>query len=324
MGTKNLNITNKKFSLMDLKHKYILLLLLSLILVLCLFLAVSTTTPMSPSLSTKVMDYDYNDDGVIDNADKSLIQNHLGESTSVGSFNRKFDNNYDGVIDESDVNLLDQSKGLELSAIADGMFTGETAFIDDEYRGLLKDKNWDYTLFALDESYVKSYWGSWLDISNRPYSTDYQCVIFATDMMKCSYKDLGYGTIAYAGSNIHSYNIFYTGGDWHDLKNWMILEPQNGMMFRADKPPRNMYKTKYIMFPVYLEQDVEKGMRSIYSITLVVNLDNKTVHKNNGYSNSWKIPNGLEEPSPKDYYTSYHPHQSLAATVANQISAPLG
>lgn len=302
---------------MNLKYKYVLI-LLPLSLILILFLITSTSAPTSPSLSTKVMDYDYNNDGVIENADKSLLLEHLGETTSKGSSNRKFDNNYDGVIDENDVDLLKQSKGLELSPITDGMLTGKTVSIDDHYRGLLEDKDWDYTLFALDRSYVKAYWGSWLDIDNHPYSMDYQCLNYAVDMTKCSYKDLGYGTIAYAGGLGHSYNIFYTGGDWHYLENWMVLEPQSGAMFRADKPVTDSYKTKHILFPVYTEGG---EYPAVYCIELVVNFENESIHKNHGHSNSHKVmATGQEEPSPKDYDTSYHPHQSLAATIINKVA----
>jgi len=91
--------------------------------------------------------------------------------------------------------------------------------------------------------------GSWTKISEYH---DMMCGGFSADTAMASYKGLGAGCILRGDSvskGNHAYNIFYVGGDWHDLTSWYILEPQNGHIFCAGDlgyPP--MYQTAYITF----------------------------------------------------------------------------
>ncbi|GAI82004.1 unnamed protein product [marine sediment metagenome] len=95
----------------------------------------------------------------------------------------------------------------------------------------------------------------WISIQLHPYhhipeGYQYICQNFAMDTGVAAYRALGYGCLLLGWAWTHGYNIFWVGGDWHDLNNWYILEPQSGKIFCAGNTGLpSMYHTLSIRFP---------------------------------------------------------------------------
>ena len=182
---------------------------------------------ISPALAlTQVMDFDYNDDGVVDDEDVRLIFVQM----YFEPYDRKYDNNYDGVINMTDI-LLTYNRseaGYNLTEIWNNIYRGETYItIDNKSFRVIKCNRTAVTI-STDFETTPNYY-DWLDIDYHPYINDeYVCLEFAFDLFLSSYQDFGYGVIFPAVSETHAYNVIWTGGDFYDANNWHIIEPQTG------------------------------------------------------------------------------------------------
>ncbi len=58
-----------------------------------------------------------------------------------------------------------------------------------------------------------------------PKNDNAVCVHYTRDLCRLAYKNLGPKTIAWGSSDVHTYGMIYTGGNWRDLSNWYIIDP---------------------------------------------------------------------------------------------------
>jgi len=187
-----------------------------------------------------VIDWDFNDDGCIDVLDLVILCNCI---LSNATYDRELDINFDGSIDVIDLqlmcnHLLDSSLCL----------CNKDVTIED-YKFTVHYNGKNYTIFAVRPQEVKDVELNYLRITLHPYKLPgYTCFHFSVDSYYALTKVLGYGRVGFATSTYHAYLIMYTGGDPSDLRNWMILEPQNGDLV-PNNTTNDMYKTVKIMFP---------------------------------------------------------------------------
>ena len=207
--------------------------------------------PPPPSTTIQVVDLDANNNGIVDAEDESAFLTVYPSVEGDPKYDRQFDANFDGVIDNKDYAIFSQTMGKNLNAIRDNIKTGI-------YEYLVWPDGWDASLTALNKDMVQEFTGrgvgktGWISIQLHPYILpDYYCQVFSVDTAVAAYKGLGYGCLLFAGSGEHSYNTFWVGGDWRDLNNWYILEPQNGAIYSAVANLPSTYQTKKIYFLDY-------------------------------------------------------------------------
>lgn len=259
----------------------------------------------SEYIPIEIVGLDANHNGVIDSGDEAMFLATLGSTLGDATYDRQFDINFDGRIDSVDEYSFNQSRGLALEMIRNSVKTG---LIEH----LVWPDGWDAYLVALDKDTVNEFTGrgttipGWISVQLHPYGSGYVCGHFARDTAVASYKALGYGCLlhTFGGStNVgHFYNLFWTGGDWHDLNNWWILEPQTGRLIgRATDELPTDYWSVFIFF--YDEKRVSfTGHVSLYSHILRVDYANGTVDFGSGESSV--SPAGTEEPVPDVFNTS--------------------
>lgn len=213
-------------------------------------LADSTEYPLS-----EVVDYDYDDDGVVDIDDVFYAINLYFNQ----EYDRAVDSNYDGVVAKDDVidTIQHYYDGLDIVAIRQA--------VKNDHSAELHWENIDFScnLIGLEPSQVEKYTRGWLDVWKHPYSfSEYHCSYFTIDYIIAAYKDLGYGCLlSFVGVTtlgyVHSENIFWDGDNrWQSLDNWYCVD-NNGHVYRLLEG--NKWDCKYnarIYFPIEnLEQN---------------------------------------------------------------------
>ncbi len=204
-------------------------------------------------LPIQIIDFDINNNGIVDGEDEAAFLAAYGSKEGDPNYDRRFDANFDGVIDGWDYDTFYRTLGKNLDIIRDNIKTGV-------YEHLVWTDGWDASLVALNKDMVQEFTGAtgkegWISIQHHPYypiveGYHYICQNFAMDTGVAAYRALGYGCLLLGWSWLHGYNIFWVGGNWHDLNNWYILEPQNGKIFNAAQPGLPlMYETLSIRFP---------------------------------------------------------------------------
>ncbi len=203
-------------------------------------------------IAIQIVDLDTNNNGVVGSEDEAAFLAAYGSRKGEPDYDRQLDANFDGIIDSRDYDIFYRTLGKILDVIRDSIKTGI-------YEYLVWPDGSDAYLVALNRDRVQEFTGfrdmeGWTSIRHHPYipnnDTKYICGMFGMDTSVASYKGLGYGCLLFAGSMLHGYNIFWLGGDWHNLNNWYILEPQNGKVFCAGAPNLlSMYQTQSISFP---------------------------------------------------------------------------
>lgn len=191
-----------------------------------------------------VLDTDLNNDGRPDKA-------------TLSPYVKKFDIDFDGVVGASDMDYVNSQMNqlLDLNAIKAGIFTGEIA-------QLTWPDGWTAPIRAVNPAILSKFIGTrmsygWLHGTRRPYCATepfYECAQYATDLTTATYKTLGYGIVFHTTSNAstglsHAYNACFLGGDWHNLKNWRLVEPQEGSIF---DPSLGATNPKYNTDSIYL------------------------------------------------------------------------
>jgi len=212
----------------------------------------------APYLPLDSLDIDSNDDGVIDAVDWAAADAASGKNLGQAGYNRKFDILFADTVSSADVTWtkVDQGAGFKLRTIRNNILT-------ETEETLTWSGNAPITLKVLtsDAATIQKFSGTgnpgdlptthgWAHGTGHPYVTGvYVCWNFAIDMAFAAYKALGYATLLYAENAVHAYNMFFIGGDWQDLHNWRILEPQTGdVMSAADNSAP--YDTSRIFFPI--------------------------------------------------------------------------
>lgn len=265
--------------------RLIFTLALALIISLCFSL-----TPVSPVLSTfpygiEIVDMDGNGDQKVDTQDFVMFSRCFGTIKGDKDYSRRWDFDFDDDIDSTDQMHLAQCifDELDLVTIRNEIKTSVTETLEWSQGG------WTCPLVQLttDHAKVRKFTGAdayqgdvkgWITVHRHPWAWDYPdgmiyiCQHFAEDTARASYKALGYGCILRASSDAHAYNIFWVGGDWTDLNNWYMLEPQTGGIANAANPdlPDN-WKTTQIYFPTYTDS------HSCHHHLLDVDFDEATV-----------------------------------------------
>ena len=101
----------------------------------------------------------------------------------------------------------------------------------------------------------------WLHGAGHPYVYGtfpvaqgfYVCEDYSSDLTVAAYKALGYGALVSAcsigtgGGTGHAFNAWFIGGDWHNLNNWRILDPETGEV--ESIRTGGVYDPKFFCFP---------------------------------------------------------------------------
>lgn len=160
-------------------------------------------------------------------------------------------------------------------------------------------------LSSCDSANVSDFVGSdagggdgWISVHLHPYSEEspvYICGHFAMETERASYRTLGYGCLLYAKSNSHAFNVIWKGGDWTDLSNWAVIEPDDGQVFSdASDVPEAGYQAVQIYLPNYTSNG------EVYCHTLTVDYGEATVAY--GQQNlKYIYSSGCEESPPAVY-----------------------
>lgn len=211
----------------------------------------------------KVVSLDANHNGVVDSGDEAMFLAVMDSVKGDTRYDRQFDANFDGIINLSDKMIFNETIGKVLEGIRNWIKTVTFTL-------LTWTDGWSANLVALNKNMIKEFTGlepvgggnpehGWISVREQVYRSPssgdpgYYCVQFSIDTMVAAYKALGYGCLL-LGISVeggHAYIIFWTGGDWHDLSNWQLLEPQAGRLWglsAADPALSTMYKTSRIYF----------------------------------------------------------------------------
>jgi len=231
--------------------------------------------PIPPYINTDNVAVD-DGDGILDDTDEAAM---IAAKTN---YVRRFDINFDGVVDDDyDDPYFDNTRANNpnLGIIRANIRT-------ETYQKLTWSGGWYAYLIQLvdDAATIQAFTGNnfvptygWTHINRHPYIVPegiYSCLCYAFDMMIASYRMLGYGCLLFATSNTHGYNMFWIGGDWTDLNNWRIVEPQSGAILSAGQANlAAKYQTCYIYFPSWRRA----GVNTVNCATLTVNYGNRTV-----------------------------------------------
>ena len=253
---------------------------------------------ISPALAlTQVMDFDYNDDGVVDLIDLAILGNHAGNESY---YEQMYDNNYDGVINQEDANLLSLRYGIyNLNEIWEKLY---------KYHIYVEEEGKRYKVVAVNLNGISGGYGfqeepnyyDWLDLDYHPYiPNEFVCNDFADNFFLASYKDFGYGVVFIAEGRGHLYNVVWSGGDFYNASNWYIIEPQNGNIVGTVakyKGSKSIYDTYYIHFPI--ETIFSMGQAQYIVRSWVVTGDGKLEYY--GYRPMWMFKPLEECPSSFD------------------------
>jgi hypothetical protein len=202
------------------------------------------------------------------------------------------DINGNGVVDQDDYDKMVDSwfnAGGDIYLCDYTFYAGEV-YTTQDYEGE------NFNIYSMDESALDEYVDYWIHVKHYEHKPGYVCHHFDMDTATACYRDLGYGTVMDACSSFHGYNIFWIGGDIHDLHNWIIVEPQTGYMRNAgdnDLPDR--YQTYWIFF--YKCKDKFGNGRGT---AFRVDYANKYVDIDNPILGSASIT-GLREPFPSSF-----------------------
>lgn len=255
-----------------------------------------------PSLhpAIEVVGMDYNQNGVIDSDDLAMLIVSLGSAKGDPSYERRFDNNFDGLINDADKHIVEEQLGASITDIRAAVRTGEVEWITWPAAPPRHPNSFTGPLVALDRAMIDMFIGDsshagWQTVDMHPYETNYICDQFGLDMAIAAYKGLGWGHILYAESNSHAFNIFWMGGDWHNLNNWIVLEPQNRTTYIASRVYASMYQTRVIYLPI------RGGPGNIIGVSLRVNYGAEEVSL--GIFQQELASGNIEEPVPDIFLT---------------------
>jgi hypothetical protein len=193
----------------------------------------------------------------LDTLDNDTDNDGRPDTAVLWHYHPKFDINFDKQVGDSDVSYVNSQMNqlLDLENIRAGLFTGEVV-------QLTWPDRWTAPIRAVNPAMLSKFIGTrmsygWLHGTRKPYCATqpfYECAQYATDLTTATYKVLGYGIVFHTTSNAggglsHAYNACFLGGDWHNLKNWRLIEPQEGSIF---DPSLGTTNPKYNTDSIYL------------------------------------------------------------------------
>lgn len=245
----------------------------------------------APYVGLNVAALDSDNNGILNAIDEAAM------ITAKTNYVRRFDTDFDGNVDEFDDTYFDNTRANNpnLDTIRNNIKIGTYQKLEipnlscylaalNPADAIMQTFNGGWEL-GVAETY------GWIHIYRHPYisgeyGSEYVCRSFAKDTAIAAYKTLGYGCLLPAWSSEHAYNMFWIGGDWHDLHNWYILEPQVGNHFSAaDETLDTAYQTEYIWFPK--RTHVTAQVTYLEQFRLGVNWAEKTVNYIVGSYNDW-------------------------------------
>jgi hypothetical protein len=193
----------------------------------------------------------------LDTLDCDLNNDGRPDKATPTPYVRKFDIDFDGAVGVNDITYVNSQMNqlLDLENIRAGLFTGEVV-------QLTWPDRWTAQIRAVVPATIKKFVGTkmtygWLHGTRYPYSATkgfYECHQYSTDLALAAYKALGYGVILSASGNAgggisHAYNVCFLGGDWKNIENWRLVEPQDGFIYDPTVGKTNaMYNTDTIYF----------------------------------------------------------------------------
>lgn len=215
-------------------------------------------------LPIEVLSVDSDGDGFVGMTDEYSFLSALGSCEGDPEYRRMFDMDFDGCIRDQPVGptlATDESRfydcmGKDLSFIREKVKANIAEYLEwpDGWGAWLvalrnENENSHYPIQEFTGALALPIKG-WIHLINHEHlGSEYGCASFACDTAIAAYKALGYGCLLYASSGMHAYNIYWVGGDWRDLHNWWVLEPQSGCVLgNAAHIGATTYQTRYICF----------------------------------------------------------------------------
>ena len=238
----------------------------------------------------EVVCLDSNNNGVVDEEDEANFLAAYPSNKGDGRYQRRFDANIDEVINSIDYAIFYGTLGKELRVIRNRVKTSI-------YEHLVWPDGWDIYIVALNKDRVTEFIGSfgeskegWIDVRHHTYSfPSYICQQFAVDTMVAAYKGLGYGCLLGASSVTdgysHAFNVFWAGGDWRNLNNWWVIEPQQGTFIGSvgDSNLPGIYQPVLIYIPDFLIP----GTNDIAIRTLIPNYQTRSFSLGSVFESRW-------------------------------------
>lgn len=283
---------------------------------ICLVYVLTKPAKAAPLLVIQVVDLDSDNNGIVDEEDEAAFLAAYPSTERDLNYDRQFDANFDDVIDNKDYDIFYHTMGKNLNIIRDSIKTGV-------YEHLTWPDGWNAYLVALNKDKIDEFtgWGhldkeGWISVRHHPYYPyspeyyGYVCRHSAFDTAVAAYRGLGYGCLLFSYSPKHAYNIFWVGGDWHDLNNWYILETQSGGVFPAGRDHGAPYQTELIMFFDYMEPGIpSRSDKTFNGHCLNVDYEARTVSFGNITRRGVKLYSirgpGIEEPPPSSFDRAY-------------------
>ncbi len=243
--------------------------ILNLILLLLFFYGFVTGACADGQRQKGLTDLDFNDDGRINQLDLDLLKSHFNER-----YKRyvPWDLNADFQCDQKDFYYFTDHVPLDYwyhvaTNVSVWNMTNYTIARGNEPAVIVGEAVFPQSLDRII---------SWVKHSTSlepPKKEGVVCVHYARDLCRLAYKSLGPKTIAWGSSNVHSYGMIYTGGNWRVLSNWVIIDPLWGLYhFEEFSNTWRYHNTKTIK--VLLEE----GRYGYWAIHLAVNCQNNTVY----------------------------------------------
>jgi len=239
--------------------------ILTIFIVLAMGVSLFVGLGMAKAMPLEALDVDGNNDGGVNAVDMLMAAQGV---VGLVPYNRKFDLTFKGTVDMADVLRIAQYAvtNPDLATIRGAIVTGEKV-------RLTWPDGWTASLQILsnDTTSLQKFTGSggmqngrtspppliigWLHGAGHPYIYGtfpvapgfYVCGDYSSDLTLAAYKTLGYGALVAAAGRGHAYNAWFIGGDWHNLNNWRILEPETGAVWPIR--PGGLYDPEWFCFP---------------------------------------------------------------------------
>ncbi len=212
---------------------------------------------------------DFNDDGSINQLDLDILKSHFNERYA---WYVPWDLNADLRCDHSDFYYFADHVPLNYRYQVE-----ETISVWNQSNYTIKQRRWPAVI--LDEVvYPQNHeriitWIKQYTSLEPPKEDSAVCIHYARDLSRLAYKSLGPKTVAWGTSGAHAYGMIYTGGNWRDLSNWLIIDPYWKLYATENATnSESFYDTNSIKILL------DEGRDGYWAIHLSVDSHNNTVY----------------------------------------------
>jgi hypothetical protein len=212
-------------------------------------------------------DLDFNNDGFINDVDLTILKSHFNERYRGYA---PWDLNADFRCDAQDF-----------------YYFADRVPLDYRYRVAVNISAWNLTNYTIDKGkepvlildevlYPQNRnrtvaWVAHYTSLEAPKNDDVVCVHYTRDLCRLAYKELGPKTIAWGSSEVHTYGMIYTGGEWQDLSNWCSIDPYWKVYDETILRALGVHETKTMKILL------DEGRDGYWAIHLTVDYWNNTV-----------------------------------------------